>query len=45
MGRQFRPDQGVMIGEDLGVALVTDTGEQCRRALDVGEEEGERFRG
>jgi hypothetical protein len=44
MGRQLGPDQGMVVGQDLGVGLVTDTREQCRRALDVGEEEGERLR-
>ena len=39
------PDQGVMFGEDRGVSLMTETLQQLRRALDVGEQEGERVRG
>jgi hypothetical protein len=45
MGGEPRPNEGVVISEDLGVGVVTEAPEQRRRGLDVGEEEGERLRG
>jgi len=38
-------DDPVVIGESLGVRLVSEPLEQRRRALDIGEQKGERFRG
>jgi hypothetical protein len=34
-----------MIGQDLGVGVVTEAPEQRRRSFDVGEEESECVRG
>jgi hypothetical protein len=45
VGRQAVADEAMMLRQEARIRRLTEAPEQCRRALDVGEEKGQGSRG